>query len=204
MCYPDVSLLPGRIRSTFADGGDPRKRDRSGRFVRRASVGRTFLLTVALTLLSPCVALAELRVKEALPELASHGLTGTVPATQGKVVLLDFWASWCAPCKASFPAYSRFHSEFAAQGLVVIAVSVDQDAGAFSAFVQKLRPPFATLHDVRQSLVKAVKVPAMPTAYLFGRDGTLRIIHKGFHGKETEEDLKRQILDLLKEPAPHL
>ncbi len=142
---------------------------------------------------------AELSVGDPLPDLAAAA--GTVPPTKGQVVLLDFWASWCAPCKASFPVYAALHREFQARGLLIIAVSVDEKSSAYESFIHRHAPPFTTVHDRQQALVRIVKIPAMPTSYLFGRDGRLRFIHQGFHGRTTADELRRQIEALLQEPT---
>jgi len=143
---------------------------------------------------------AELQVGDAFPALGGAGLIGgDVPATTGKVVLVDFWASWCAPCKASFPSFTRLHQEYGASGLVIVAVSVDEKPAAYAAFVRKLNPPFTVLHDHQQKLVSTVKVPVMPTSYLLDRHGRVRFLHQGFHGKETEAELRRELATLLAE-----
>lgn len=147
---------------------------------------------------------AEIKVGDLFPSLAHVGLVnlagGDLPATAGQVVLVDFWASWCAPCKASFPAMGRLHQEFGGKGLVVTAISVDEKPAAATAFWKRLAPPFATLHDRELKLVKAVVVPAMPTSYLLARDGRVRYIHRGFRGDSTERELRQHIQILLAEP----
>lgn len=143
---------------------------------------------------------AAIAVGDRFPDLTEAGLTaGELPATEGKVVLVDFWASWCAPCKASFPAFARLHAAFVDRGLVIVAVSVDEKPAAYAGFVKKWQPPFATLLDQTQTLVRAVEVPAMPTSYLIGRDGRVREIHQGFHGAATERELHAAIEQLLAE-----
>lgn len=146
---------------------------------------------------------AELKVGDAVPAFSAAGVVrlgdGEVPATSGQVVLLDFWASWCAPCKASFPAMAKLHQDYAARGLVIAAVSVDEKASAATAFARKLAPPFATLHDRDQKLASLAALPAMPTSYLIGRDGRVRFIHTGFHGDATVKELRTQIETLLAE-----
>ena len=143
---------------------------------------------------------AEVRVGDVFPSLRAAGLAGgELPATAGKVVLVDFWASWCAPCKASFPAFARLHQACGPGGLVIVAVSVDEKPAAYAAFVKKLNPPFATLHDREQKLVRAVEVPVMPTSYLLDRNGRVRFLHQGYHGTETDLELRQEIDQLLAE-----
>jgi thiol-disulfide isomerase/thioredoxin len=144
---------------------------------------------------------ADVTAGAVFPALTSAGLAGDVPAAAGKILLVDFWASWCTPCKASFPAYARLHAAYAARGLVIVAVSVDEDPAAYAAFVKKFAPPFATVRDATQQLVRAVNVPTMPTSYLVGFDGKVRHVHSGFHGEETEKALRAEIEALLAEKS---
>lgn len=163
---------------------------------------RLKLPAVAFSLVLAVAAYAEVHVGDAFPALGAAGLTGKVPATAGQVTLVDFWASWCAPCKASFPAFAKLNSEFASRGLVIVAVSIDDTTSAYESFVKKWSPPFSVVRDGTKQLVKAVKVPTMPTSYLLGRDGRVRVIHQGFHGSATENELRREIENLLKEAPP--
>ncbi len=158
-------------------------------------------LVAAVSVASP--ARADIHVGDSFPPLASAGLVGKpLPPTSGKVVLVDFFASWCAPCKASFPAYGRLNSEFAAKGLVIVAVSVDQVAADYDAFVKGLAPVFFVALDRDQRLVREAGVPTMPTSYLVDRAGRVRYIHPGFRGAETERALRTEIAGLVSESAP--
>jgi thiol-disulfide isomerase/thioredoxin len=165
-------------------------------------------LGIAIAAAAAAVLPAETRAQAAqggpFPPLAGAGLVGgALPETAGRVVLVDFWASWCAPCKASFPAYSRIQEAYRARGLVVVAVGVDEDAAAFASFVARMKPSFATVLDAGHRLVAAVQVPTMPTSYLLDRGGRVRFVHPGFHGERTERELCRQIEELLGDrPAP--
>ena len=160
---------------------------------------RSLVVSMA-AILSIFSARAQIKVGDAFPSLAAADLGGgSLPATDAHVVFVDFWASWCAPCKASFPAYGRIFSDYAPRGLVILAVSVDENASAYSAFVKKSAPPFPTVRDQHTKLVREVQVPSMPTSYLIGRDGKVRYIHVGFHSGETEKELRSEIETLLAE-----
>jgi thiol-disulfide isomerase/thioredoxin len=157
-------------------------------------------LTVLLALAAGAtLARADVKAGDLFPDLAAAGLEGAVPVTEHQVVLVDFWASWCGPCKASFPAYARLHADFSPRGLVIVAISVDQDEAAFAAFVRRMAPPFPVVRDKDQQLVRQVMVPAMPTSFLVGRDGRVRFVHRGFHGAETDTALRAEIVRLLDE-----
>lgn len=163
------------------------------------SLARTIIVACS-SLMVAGAAVGAVRVGDSFPALATSGLVGAaIPRTSGKVVLVDFWASWCAPCKASFPTYSRLNAEFSPQGLVIMAVSVDQDATAYASFVRKFTPPFPVELDADQTLVRLAQVPTMPTSYLIDRAGKVRYMHPGFHGAETEQELRQEIRVLLSE-----
>jgi len=137
---------------------------------------------------------AELKVGEAFPTAGVAGLAvGESPELAGKILVVDFWASWCGPCKASFPALGKIAGDYAARGVVLLGVSVDESPGAYAAFVKKFAPPFRTLHDARQDLARTVQVPAMPTTYLVDRQGRVRSIHTGFHGDTSDKQLRAEI-----------
>lgn len=158
---------------------------------------------VGFSLIRPVPVGADVRVGDIFPSLVSAGLAGgMLPATSGMVVLVDFWASWCAPCKASFPAYGRLNAEFAHKGLVIVAISEDQSTAAYDSFAGKFTPPFLVALDRNQKLVRTVQVPTMPTSYLIDREERVRYIHPGFHGSETEQVLRREIEALLSNKVP--
>ncbi|HLP03707.1 MAG TPA: TlpA disulfide reductase family protein [Opitutaceae bacterium] len=142
---------------------------------------------------------AELACGAAFPSLAEAQLEGTLPDTKGQVVLVDFWASWCAPCKASFPALGQLHADYGARGVTILGVSEDDKAKDYAAFLKKYAPPFATVRDAAHKLAGAVKVPAMPTSVVVGRDGRVRAIFSGYHGEETEKSIRAALDQALAE-----
>ncbi len=154
------------------------------------------LLTILAATAAWDFARADIAVGDAFP---MPGAGMNLPAAEGKVVLVDFWASWCAPCKASFPAYSHLNEEYASKGLVILAVSVDEEPKAYASFVKRYSPPFAVLLDERHELVRRVNVPTMPTCYLVDRLGHVRFIHAGYHGSDTDKALRKEVELLLSE-----
>jgi thiol-disulfide isomerase/thioredoxin len=148
------------------------------------------------------LARADTKAGDTFPPLASPdvvSLTGTaMPKIEGQVTLVDFWASWCAPCKASFPAMTKLHADLADRGFQIVAVTIDDKAADASAFWKKFSPPFTGLHDRQHALVKQVVVPTMPTSYLVDRKGVVRFVHEGFHDA-TERQLRKEIEMLLAE-----
>jgi peroxiredoxin len=188
---------------------DPRTSENQARGDERVPIRRPVgtaglvLILAGFWLACPLSAVAGVSVGDVFPPLATADLAwGTPPETAGKIVLVDFWASWCAPCKASFPAYGRLFSQYAARGLVIVAVSVDESPENYESFVRKLNPPFPVALDKGQSLVRAVQVPTMPSSYLIDRTGRVRYVHQGFHGAATEQALRKEIESLLSAKEP--
>lgn len=171
-----------------------------------ALLPRLHLLMVFLGLALASSSNGAVKEGDAFPRLEPADLRvlagGAFPETEGKVVLVDFWASWCAPCKASFSMLAKLNRDLGPKGFQVVAVGIDEKTSAAEAFVKKMNPGFPTLHDHGQKLVRRVEVPTMPTSFLLGRDGKLRFIHRGFHGDRTESELRRQIAELLAETKP--
>jgi thiol-disulfide isomerase/thioredoxin len=137
---------------------------------------------------------------DTFPDLASFNLEGALPDLgSSRVVVVDFWASWCGPCKASFPVFDELHGEFASRGVTIVAVSVDQNAKAMGAFMQRHSPAFAVVRDREQKLAEAVAPPAMPTTYVIDGRGVVRFVHNGFHGDQSRRAFIEQIETLLGE-----
>ena len=115
----------------------------------------------------------------------------------GKVVLVDFWASWCAPCKSSFPVLDSIYRKFKERGFLVVAVSVDESGDAMREFLGTHPVSFPVVRDARQQLVASAGIEAMPTSFLIDRTGKVVAVHAGFKGRETEEQLMTEIEKLL-------
>ena len=119
-------------------------------------------------------------------------------AYQGKVVYIDFWASWCGPCRQSFPWMKSLQASKAKDGLVIIAVNVDQDRKLADAFLDEFTPDFKVVFDPEGKLATEFKVAGMPSAYIIGRDGKPRFKHIGYH-IEKRAQYEQEIQSLLDE-----
>jgi thiol-disulfide isomerase/thioredoxin len=106
---------------------------------------------------------------------------------RGKIVVLDFWASWCAPCRHSFPWMNEIQEKYRDEGLVVIAVNLDNDIDAASQFLQEVPAAFLIAFDEDRSLVREYDVQAMPSSFVIGRDGEIIQNHLGFKVSKTAE-----------------
>ena len=116
-------------------------------------------------------------------------------------VLVDFWASWCGPCLKSFPWMNGLHAKHADDGLVILAVNVDQDRALADAFMKKTPAQFRVEYDAKGALATQFGVEAMPTSFLIGRDGKIHARHAGFRDKQ-REGRELEIERLLKESVP--
>jgi thiol-disulfide isomerase/thioredoxin len=140
------------------------------------------------------------KVGDTFPALTSGGdLEGTVPDLTGKVVLVDFWASWCAPCKESFPAMKELHEKYSTQGLVVVAVSIDDDKADMEAFLKKNPMPFTLVRDPKSTLFDTkLGLTGVPVSCVLDKQGKVAFIHSGYEGKKTKRLLTEKVESLLK------
>lgn len=105
----------------------------------------------------------------------------------GKVVYVDFWASWCGPCKQSFPFMNELQKKYSAAGLRIIAINVDKDKEDAQKFLSKNPTQFILAFDAEGIVPAQYQVKGMPSSYLIGRDGKLVYTHKGFKAQDQAE-----------------
>jgi thiol-disulfide isomerase/thioredoxin len=123
----------------------------------------------------------------------------SIPLT-GNVVYVDFWASWCVPCRDSFPWMKALQDKYRARGLRVITVNLDRNTDAGKKFIKELNSPLPVVFDCKGSLAKRYHLAAMPTSFVYGRDGKLRTRHEGFRS-EDRAALETLINTLLEEKS---
>ena len=125
-----------------------------------------------------------------------NGKDVVLSAYKGKVILLDFWATWCAPCKIEIPGFIELYNKYRSRGFVVLGVSMDDSTSGVKPFVQKLKMNYPVLigtgrDDVEQAFGP---LPGLPTSFIIARDGKICGQHTGFAPKEQFE---REIKALL-------
>ena len=114
----------------------------------------------------------------------------------GKVVYLDFWASWCAPCRTSFPLLNKLHEKLKAHGLEVIAINLDEEKANAEKFLQEFPVDFTVLRDAKGEWADQFVVESMPTSFIIDNQGVIQNIHHGFASDDINE-LEEKITPLL-------
>ena len=129
---------------------------------------------------------------------------------RGKVIYLDFWASWCAPCRISLPLLNELHNELGTEDFTVLAINIDEDITKAKRFLQRYPVDYPILLDTSASVAEAYELPAMPTSFIIDQNGNITYTHVGLKEKDIEE-IRGHVVDLLNykkntslpEPLPH-
>jgi thiol-disulfide isomerase/thioredoxin len=159
---------------------------------------KTIAFCAAILFIAAPLVYAEIKSGDKFPDLAAFKLEGKPPETlHDKVVIVDFWASWCVPCKESFPVMDELNKKYSARGLVIIAVNVDEKRSDMDDFVKANPVSFAIVRDASQKLVDKAGIATMPSSFVLDRSGKVRFIHSGFHGDKTRKEYMEQIESLL-------
>ena len=116
----------------------------------------------------------------------------------GDVVMLNFWASWCGPCRQEMPHLEKMYKEYSQAGFTILAISVDEDTAEADRFMSELKVTFPYLYDNNNKVSELFGVEAMPTTILIDRLGRKRFMHKGYQ-PGFEQKYLREVKLLLRE-----
>lgn len=158
----------------------------------------TSVVVLLLTTLSATAWAAETAPAFSLPGVNTPGEV-KLSDFKGRVVYLDFWATWCPPCLKSFPWMDGLQQRYKEQGLSVVAIGVDRKRELIEEFLKKMEPGFIVAQDDKGEVAKAYKLRGMPTSYLIDRNGNIVLTHMGFRTKD-QDKLEAEIKSLLEKP----
>ncbi len=175
---------------------------------RIQTTGKALLLS---TLLAAALASAPAMAGEVSPAASSppaaafslqsrDGAPVSLASLKGQVVLINFWATWCGPCRKEMPLLEQIHAKYAPLGFAMIGVNVEEDTRMMNAFLKDVPVKFPILLDPANSVSKLYNVSAMPSTVIVDRKGNIRFVHQGYQpGDEgTYQDVIRQ---LIREPT---
>ena len=153
----------------------------------------TYIFLLLTFLISP----AALANKAPVFELPGDSGTISLKEYRNQVVFVDFWASWCVPCKYSFPWMNEMQERYGKDGLKVIGINVDKDKAMAKKFLEHVPATFDIAYDPEGEIADLYSLKVMPSSYLIDRDGNLVPAHKGFKTSDGSqmEDMIRKLID---------
>ena len=159
------------------------------------------LAAAVLAIASAGVAAALPPVGKPAPDFAAKSDSGRnvrLSELRGRVVLINFWASWCSPCRQELPLLSKIYSQYRGAGFALLAVNVDDNRKDAESMLKRLDLKFPTLFDGNKKVAKLYGVDTMPATLVIDRDGRVRYVHRGYYDGY-ERKYEQQVRELLKE-----
>lgn len=145
-------------------------------------------------------ALAAIAPASTAPDFTLRSLGGPnmrLAEQRGRVVMINFWATWCGPCRQEMPQLSKLYDKYRASGLVLLGVNVDDDVRNATEVAAKLSVSFPVLLDTDKSVAKLYDLSTMPSTVLIDRDGQVRYVHRGYLAGY-EDIYDKQVREMLK------
>jgi len=170
----------------------------SGRRFGSRRVAAALVLAIGLHVAGPAAAAD---VGQQAPEFTAPALDDgrkslSLGTYRGKVVYLDFWASWCPPCLTSLPLLEKLRKEFPSDQFQILAVNVDQDPEKARKFLERTRIGYPSATDPKGRIPQSFGIETMPTSFLIDRRGVIRYVHHGFRKgdvPELRERIRKQL-----------
>ncbi len=160
---------------------------------------RQIMLSLLLLIISSSPMAAA--VQDPAPDFTLKSLGGEnlkLSELRGEVVMVNFWASWCGPCRQEMPLLDQLYKRYQPMGFTILGVNVEENAGAAKKVLQEQPVSFPILFDPSNQVSELYQVSAMPSTFLVDRDGKLRFLHKGYL-PGYEEQYQQQIKELIRE-----
>ena len=157
------------------------------------------IITIALAFFSHSLnnAVGKKAAEFTLPDVGGGEVA--LQSFRGKVVLLNFWATWCGPCREELPELDRVQEKFRKRGFAVVAVTVDNELDNIRGFMKKYDLELQALWDRRKKVADAYTVEKMPSSYLIDRNGVIRFVHLGYSAEELKR-IEAEIDEMLGKP----
>lgn len=165
---------------------------------------RRLKLVLTTAILFSCMLLSTSQaasVNQAAPDFTLKSMAGKnikLSELAGNVILLNFWASWCGPCRTEMPLLNDLQNRYEPLGFTVLGVNVEEDSAPAKTFLSKTPVDFPILLDNRNQVSKQYDVLAMPTTVMIDRNGKVRYLHKGYQAGD-EKKYKKMIKQLVRE-----
>lgn len=130
-----------------------------------------------------------------LPQLTKKGQL-SLSQYRGKVVYVDFWASWCGPCRKSLPLLNEMRNELKGQPFEVLAINLDEEIKDARGFLKQFPVSYPTLHDSEGTIAESYELKGMPTSYLIDQKGNIHAVHTGFKPSDMSK-IRQEVSALL-------
>ncbi len=149
-------------------------------------------------LLSRAAEESAIKVGDQFPDLAEMGIEGDWPRdTKGKLVIVDFWASWCGPCRGTFPLMEDLHRRLGKRGLVIVGVNEDKSRVAMTEFLRQHPVSFTVVRDSKKKLAATVNVALLPASYILDGNGRVVAIQSGERTMRNRAAFTKLVEDLM-------
>jgi len=155
-----------------------------------------FSLLIAISCLTLSSPASAVKVKQIAPDftLASNkGANIRLKDLRGKVVMINFWATWCAPCRKELPLLNTLYNKYKSKGFVLLGVNIDEKSSLAKKMIKELKINFPVLYDNTQSTSESYDLQAMPSTFIVDKNGVIRFSHYGYktgYEKKYEKDVK--------------
>ncbi len=164
---------------------------------------QTFLTAAGATVVFAVAALASAGVSKGMraPDFSLATLDGgktSLSSHRGQVVVVDFWAQWCEPCKKELPELQKLATRYAGKNVTILAINIDKERGNAERLVRQLGLTLPVLFDPSGSVAGAYDLPKMPSSFVVDKKGVVRYVHGGFDGSEDVKRFETEINQLLK------